>query len=232
MENEILLLGPELTPVTGWGAVEALQSCSLIIGKMLWEGQPEITIPAFGGGFQGWMPGVPFFRTVLADRTLTVTETQAGPVFVWTVDAPLVRKVTCTVTPGAEGPQVMLEGTDLPSWSKVVETLQQRGPIAVSRLGLLGFGVPWRAIGAEDLYVEDTDGLWDGVPPDCWPRRSRRLLRAPAHDLGRGLPLSHRAPRLCGDDAAGRAAGRAAALFRGLGHQHPNALPPPGAAPG
>jgi hypothetical protein len=60
----------------------------------------------------------------------------------------------------------MLEGAGLPDWSKVVQTLQSRGPIPVSRLGLLGFGVPWRAIGAEDLYVEQPDDLWQGVPPD------------------------------------------------------------------
>jgi hypothetical protein len=166
-QNEIYVIGPPLEPVTGWGAVEALQACSLIMGHMLWQERLDLPIPAFGGGFQGWMPGAPFFRTVLADRRLAITETPTGPIVTWSTETPKVGTVTCTVTQGSEGPQVMLYGEKLPGWTTVARTLEKNGPIPISRLGLLGYGVPWRAIGADDLYVEQSDLLWAGIPPDA-----------------------------------------------------------------
>ncbi len=166
VHNEIWIIGPPLAPVTGWGAVEALQGCSLMLGNTLWENRLDLPIPAFGGGFQGWLPGASFFRTVLADRRLAVTETPQGPVVTWATEAPKAGTVTCTVTQGADGPVVMLSGDKLPTWTVVAKTMEKNGPVPISRIGLLGYGVPWRAVGAPDLYVEDADTLWAGIPQD------------------------------------------------------------------
>ncbi|PZQ97810.1 MAG: hypothetical protein DI533_11670 [Cereibacter sphaeroides] len=193
MQNEITVIGPPQLPVKGWGAVEAFQACSLVLGRTLWAERPDLVIPAFGGGWQEWMPGAAFFRNVLADRSLTVTETAAGPVFVWKTVAGRIGEVTCTVQQGAEGPAVLLAGAGLPEWDETVKYLKTKGAIPVSRLGLLGFGVPWTAVGAADLYIEDPDGLWANVPGDVLAQAS---LHDPCRNAAQVWPTICRFPIL------------------------------------
>ena len=132
----------------------------------LWENRLDLPIPAFGGGFQGWLPGASFFRTVLADRRLAVTETPQRP----------GRHLDNRGSQGRDGhlhrharcrrAGCHAFGRQAANLDRRRQDLEKNGPVPISRIGLLGYGVPWRAVGAPDLYVEDADTLWAGIPQD------------------------------------------------------------------
>lgn len=161
--NQITIVGPPLPPVAGWGIVEAMQGCGLVAGISLWAAMPEAPAMYFTGSRDDWLPGAEYFRTALRDGGISVLETPgAGPTVTWSFSVPSRGTMTCTVTQADGALQVALQG-DLPTDSRIMQVVQN-GTFPVNRLTILGFGIPWSAVGARDLEVRGIERLWEGVP--------------------------------------------------------------------
>lgn len=162
--NKITVVVDALEPPPHMASLEAAQGCSLLLGTILWEADPSAPFPYFTGARDETLPGALSLRTGPANLILEETA-GTGHVFGFSGVLPGRGSLTCEVR--QEGGVWRARATgDLPTISRMETAVNQGGGLTLNAHSALGFGIPWSAIGAPDLYVRDERLLWEDLPPE------------------------------------------------------------------